>query len=66
MKVFQIVNQHKWHIIDPKDHNRSLCNINHNANPKVVATKEFTDERLCNICMSRGYKRGYLTVRSKS
>ena len=50
MKIFRLEHQHKWHIVDPRDHNYSLCRENYNANPKVADTKEYADEKLCNIC----------------
>lgn len=65
MKIFRLEHQHKWHIVDPRDHNHSLCRENYNANPQVAETKEYADEKLCNICQSRGYKRGYLGVYPK-
>lgn len=65
MKVFRLEHQHKWHIVDPRDHNHSLCRENYNANPQVADVEEYTDQKLCNICQSRGYKRGYLGVYPK-
>ena len=65
MKIFRLEHQSKWHIVDPKDHNHSICRENYNANPKVAEAKEYADEKLCHICQSRGYKRGYLGVYPK-
>lgn len=65
MKVFRLEHQHKWHIVDPRDHNHSLCRENYNANPQVADVEEYNDQKLCNICQSRGYKRGYLGVYPK-
>lgn len=65
MKIFRMNYQKKWHIVDPVDNNHSLCRENYNANPRVVEDKEFRDEKLCNICMSRAYKRGYIGVYPK-
>lgn len=64
MLIFRIQHQHKWHFVDPADHNHSLCRENYNANPKVVEATEFDgSQKMCNICVSRGYKRGYLGLR---
>lgn len=62
MKIFRLNYQHKWHIVDPLDNNHSLCRENFNANPRVVEAKEYKSEKLCNICVNRAYKRGFLGV----
>lgn len=64
MLIFRLQHQHKWHFVDPADHNHSLCRENYNANPKVVEQTEFDgSQKMCNICVSRGYKRGYLGLK---
>lgn len=65
MKIFRMDYQKKWHIVDPLDNNHSLCRENYNANPRVVDVVEYHGEKLCNICMSRAYKRGYVGVYPK-
>ena len=65
MKIFRLGIQKKWHIVDPEDHNHSLCRENYNANPEVEDVREYKDEKLCNICMSRAYKRGFIGVYPK-
>lgn len=65
MKIFRLSHQHKWHIVDPLDNNHSICKENFNANPRVVETEPYVNQKLCNICVNRAYKRGYLGVYPK-
>lgn len=65
MKIFRLNYQHKWHIVDPLDNNHSLCRENYNANSRVVQDKEYKSEKLCNICVLRAYKRGYIGLYPK-